>query len=177
MLSFKGKVELADIWRIHNPDIMHFTWKRTNPEIQCRLDYFLISDSLCPNVFEAEILPGYRTDHCMITVRISATTNPRGPGFWKLNTHFLTKNKYIDLIKKTIGDVSKEYKGHHEVDKILLWDVIKMEIRAATIKYAKAKKARSRQKECNLEKEISALEKEIDQKNLSEADKNPFTQN
>jgi len=108
VLSFKGKVELADIWRIHNPDIMHFTWKRTNPEIQCRLDYFLISDSLCPNVFEAEILPGYRTDHCMITVRISATTNPRGPGFWKLNTHFLTKNEYIDLIKKTIGDVSKE---------------------------------------------------------------------
>ena len=48
------------------------------------------------------------------------------------------------LIKKTIGDVSKEYKGHHEVDKILLWDVIKMEIRAATIKYAKAKKACSR---------------------------------
>ena len=97
VLSFKEKFELADIWRIHNPDIMHLTWKRTNPEIQCRLDYFLISDSLCPNVFEAEILPGYRTDHCMITVRISATTNPRGPGFWKLNTHFLTKNKYIDL--------------------------------------------------------------------------------
>ena len=77
VLSFKEKFELADIWRIHNPDIMRFTWKRTNPEIQCRLDYFLISDSLCPNVFEAEILPGYRTDHCMITVRISATTNPR----------------------------------------------------------------------------------------------------
>ena len=76
----------------------------------------------------------------MITVRISATTNPWGPGFWKLNTHFLTENEYIELIKKTIGDVSKEYKGHHEVEKILLWDVIKMEIRAASIKYAKRKK-------------------------------------
>ena len=33
VLSFKEKFELADIWRIHNPDIMRFTWKRTNPEI------------------------------------------------------------------------------------------------------------------------------------------------
>ena len=40
VLSLKEKFELADIWRIHNPDIMRFTWKRTNPEIQCRLDYF-----------------------------------------------------------------------------------------------------------------------------------------
>ena len=41
---------------------------------------------------------------------------------------------------KTIQDVSKEYKGHREVEKLLLWDVMKMEIRAASIKYAKAKK-------------------------------------
>ena len=150
---------------------MRFTWKRTNPEIHCRLDFFLISESLCPNVLEAEIIPGYRTDHSMITVKISTTANPRGPGFWKLNTHFLTETKYIDLVKKTIGDVSKEYEGHHEVDKILLWDVIKMKIRAASIKYAKTKKSRSRQKECTLEREISALERELDEQNLSEAAK------
>ena len=171
VFSLKEKFELADIWRIYNPDIMRFTWERTNPEIRCRLDFFLIGESFCPNVFEAEILPGYRTDHCMITVRISTTANPRGPGFWKLNTHFLTETEYIDLIKKTIGDVSRDYEGHHEVDKILLWDVMKMEIRAASIKYAKAKKSRSRQKECILEREISALEKELDQHNLLEADR------
>ena len=106
----------------------------------------------------------------MITVKISTTTNPRGPGFWKLNTNFLTESEYVELIKKTIQDVSKEYKGNREVDKILLWDVIKMEIRAASIKYAKAKKSHS-QKEYILEKDISAIEKELDQQHLSEADK------
>ena len=65
----------------------------------------------------------------------------------------------------------KEYKDHREVDKILLWDVIKMEIRAASIKYAKAKKSHTRQKEHILEKDISAIEKELDQQHLSEADK------
>ena len=94
-----------------------------------------------------------------------------GIGFWKLNTNFLTEREYVELIKKTILDVSKEYRGHREVDKILLWDVIKMEIRAASIKYAKAKKSHSRRKKYIVEKDISAIEKEVDQQHLSETDK------
>ena len=46
-----------------------------------------------------------------------------------------------------------------------------MEIRDASIKYAKAKKSHTRQKEYILEKDISAIEKELDQQHLSEADK------
>ena len=83
----------------------------------------------------------------MITVRINTVTNPRGPGFWKLNTHLLTESEYINLIRETITDVSKEYEGQNEVDKILLWDVIKMPIRATSIQYAKEKKSRIKQKE------------------------------
>ena len=103
------------------------------PEIQCRLDFFVISNTLCPATSKAEILPGYRTDHSMITLRINTVTNPRGPGFWKLNTHLLTESEYINLIRKTITDVSKEYEGQNEVGEILLWDVIKMQIRATSI--------------------------------------------
>ena len=87
----KEQFQLADIWRIQNPEVMRFTWERTNPEIRCRLDFFLISESLCPNVLEAEIHPGYRTDNRMITVKINTTTNPRGPGFWKLNSIFFNR--------------------------------------------------------------------------------------
>ena len=54
VLSLKEQFQLADIWRINNPDIMRFTWERTNPEICCRLGFFLISESLCPNVLEAD---------------------------------------------------------------------------------------------------------------------------
>ena len=46
-----------------------------------------------------------------------------------------------------------------------------MEIGAASINYAKAKKSHSRQREYILEKDISAIEKELDQQQLSEADK------
>ena len=155
----KENFELTDFWRVLNPDATRFTWRRNKPKIQCRLDYFLISETLCPKVFEAEILPGFRTDHSMITVCISATSNPRGPGFWKLNTHLLTETDYVTLIKKTIIDVSKDYKHQNEVDAILLWDVIKMQIRAASIRYASTKKLHLKQKELSLEEEIVIIEK------------------
>jgi len=90
---------------------LRFTWEKTNPEIRCRLDLFLISESLCPNVVEDKIHPGYPTDHRMITVR------------------------------------------------------------GATIKYVKAKKSHSIQKKYILVKYISAIEKELDQQHLSEAEK------
>ena len=32
VFSLKEQFQLEDIWRIHNPDIMRFTWERTNPE-------------------------------------------------------------------------------------------------------------------------------------------------
>lgn len=46
-----------------------------------------------------------------------------------------------------------------------------METRAASIKYAKAKNSRSRQKECILENDIWAIEKLFDQQHLPEVDK------
>ena len=53
-----------------------------------------------------------------------------------------TGPNYINLIKKTISDVSNDYKEDERVDPILLWDVMKMQIRASSIKYAKKYKAK-----------------------------------
>ena len=105
----------------------------------------------------------------MITLRINTVINPRGPGFWKLNTHILTESEYINLIRKTITDVSKKYEGQNEVDEILLWDVIKMQIRATSIQYAK--KSRFKQNEYFLEKEVLALEIKLEENNPSEPHK------
>ena len=68
--AIREDFELADIWRVLNPEATRFTWRRENPEIQCRLDFFLISLSLCPEITKADIVPGYRTDHSMIIFRI-----------------------------------------------------------------------------------------------------------
>ena len=104
----------------------------------------------------------------MITILFTTATNPRGPGYWKLNTHLLTETGYVTLIRKTIADVSKDYEGQNEVDEILLWDVIKMEIRSASICYATSKKRRLKHKENLLDEEVSALEKTLDDRNISD---------
>ena len=87
-----------------------FTWRRRNPEIQCHLDFFLISVSLISTTSRADILPGFKTNHSLITLHLTNNTNPRGPGFWKLNTSLLSDEEYIDLIKKTIKEVVNESK-------------------------------------------------------------------
>ena len=50
--------------------------------------------------------------------------------------------------------MSKECEGHNKVEEILLWDVIKMEIRAAPLR-----KPRFKHKEYLLEEEVLVLDK------------------
>ena len=168
--KFKENMNLTDIWRDLHPDTLRFTWRRNKPEIHCRLDFFLISSSLSTDALEADILPGFKTDHSLITLSLGTKTNPRGPGFWKLNSHFLKDLEYINLIKETINKVSNDYKEDESVDAILLWDVLKMQIRASSIKYAKQQKAKQKRTEKTLETEILMLERKLED-NISETEK------
>ena len=116
------------------------------------------------------VLPGFKTDHSLITLSLGTKTNPRGPGFWKLNSHFLKDLEYINLIKETINVVLNDYKEDESVDAILLWDVMKMQIRAVSIKYAKQLKAKQKRTEKTLETEILMLERKLEN-NLPEIEK------
>ena len=62
----------------------------------------------------------------------------------------------------------KEYEGQNEVDEILLWDVIKMKIREASLNYAAARKRHLKNRENLLEEEVLALENKLDERNVSD---------
>ena len=164
--KFKENMNLTDIWRDLHPDILRFKWRRNNPEIHCRLDFFLISASLSTDALEADILPGFKTDHSLITWTLGTRTNPRGPGFWKLNSHFLKDLEYINFIKETINKVSNDYKEDESVDAILLWDVMKLQIRASSIKYAKQQKAKQKRTEKTLERKLENNISEIEKRQI-----------
>ena len=97
------KFDLVDAWRVSNPDIQRYTRRRRRPESYCRLDFFLVSGSLMCNVTHTDILADFKTDHSMVTIQVTLHTNPRGPGFWKLNKSFLSETEYINQIKTTIN--------------------------------------------------------------------------
>jgi exonuclease III len=44
-------LELVDIWRLKYPDLVKYTWRRLNQA--SRLDYFLMSFSLAPQVLKS----------------------------------------------------------------------------------------------------------------------------
>ena len=81
---------LIDIWRLRNPDKRQFTWRKRNPIIERRIDFWLISDDLQDDVKKAEIIPAIKTDHSAISLSVNSLEDqhldhPIGsliPAFW-----------------------------------------------------------------------------------------------
>ena len=134
-------LDLTDIWRDMHPDECHFTWQKSKPEIHCHLDFFLISQGLSLHVLATDINPGYQTDHSLITLSVNLLSNPRGPGYGKLNTSFLGEDEFVNLIKATITEVQEEYKHDQSVNDSLVWEMVKLKVRGKSIYYAKKKKS------------------------------------
>ena len=140
-----NSLDLIDVCRTLNPDGKRFTWRRTKPEVHCRLDYFMISSSLITAITNADILPGYRTDHSLITIHLAGNNNPRGPGSGN-SIRLFCWTASIELIKKTIHEVAMENRNNDDVDVVLLWDTVKMQILSRSLKYAREKKDKERKK-------------------------------
>ena len=168
--EFCQKLDLTDVWRILNPHSHRYTWRRRRPNVHCRLDFFLVSQNLVGNTILANIMTGYKTDHSMITLSLSLHSNPRGPGFWKLNTSFLTEIDYINQIKSTISATLEEYKNDDSVNPALLWEMVKLKVREKSLHYAKAKKNMIKQRELEIEEKIAKLEEKIDNLHVDNQD-------
>ena len=106
--NFFENLDLIDAWRVLNSESSRFTWRQKKPEVHCRLDFFLVNQTTFCNTVSADILPGYQTDHSMITLQISLHSNNRGQGFWKLNTSFLNDTEYVNQIKSIIKQTKDE---------------------------------------------------------------------
>ena len=112
----------------------------------------------------------------MITLNISLHSNPRGPGFWKLNTSLLADKDYIDLIRLTIQETENEYANDKSINPALLWDMIKLKIREKSLSFATAKKRKTSHKQHELEEKIALLEKELEEPSVSETQKTNKTE-
>lgn len=62
---------------------------------------------------------------------------PRGPGFWKFNSFLLEDDVHTEKLMFKIPHFINKYQDLE--DNGLLWELIKMEIRAFPISYSKQK--------------------------------------
>jgi exonuclease III len=101
VLQMKVDMGLCDPWRVLNKDTKRFTWRKNNPVKQARLDFFFISSEILNIIDQADILPGYRTDHSMVIIGLSKSNNiKRGRGSWKMNNDLLEDEEYVTLHHK-----------------------------------------------------------------------------
>ena len=169
ILDFIEKENFVDAWRVINENCKKYTWRRLNPtNKQAGLDYFLVSENISQYVVDAEIIPGYRTDHSGITLKLKLLESERGKGYWKFNNTLS-----CDTYKNTIEDVKKTYviNGNDEniandeiqfnINDQLFLETLLMMIRGNTIKNSSEKKKKRVKEEKALEEDIKRLENEI----------------
>ena len=82
--NLQNLFNVHDVWRIKHPSQKSFTWSQKSPFIFCRLDYWLISDSLYDMVGNVDIIPAIKTDHSAIILQLhKIEEGVKGPGFGK----------------------------------------------------------------------------------------------
>ncbi len=147
VLSMKEELDLYDPWRENNIDIKRFTWRKSNPVKQARLDYFLVSRNLENSIVTSKIDTSYRSDHSSISISLKFSKLERGTGFWKFNNSLLRDADYVKLVKKIIDETNKQYfvkngkeEHTHSIDDQLLFEILLCNIRGETIKYCSYKK-------------------------------------
>ena len=102
-------------------------------------DYFLVLNSLVNTVCDCTIIPGFKSDHSIVTISMHFTNEQRGSGYFKINNSLLLQSEYQIQIKNTINETAT---NNVDANPNVLWEVIKGSIRNTTIQYVSKMKKR-----------------------------------
>ena len=102
LLSIMSTHNLKDLYRELNHHAKRYTWRRSNPIKQVRLDYFLCSDTLLDIVNLCAIKQGYGTDHSFVITKLCICKFKRCCGLWKLNCSLHKNKDFLILINNLI---------------------------------------------------------------------------
>ena len=112
------------------------------------------------NVKKSEIYPSIAPDHRAIYISLSWTNGKsRGPGLWKFNNTLLKDEHYVTKIRETYS-LTRAFCSDLE-DARLLWEMLKMEIRATTIAYSKKKAKATTNRELEITRQLEILDRNI----------------
>lgn len=176
ILTIKDDFNLTDPFRDLYKQKIRYTWRKSNPVKQARLDFFLVSDSLMPSIDKVDILPSYRSDHSTVVLSLHINEFQKGTGLWKFNNSLLKDIEYAKTVKECINRVKEQYMVPvYDIDFLqndtfdelqftisdqLFLELLLLEIRGKTISYAAYKKKQSLLREQTLIQEINNLEED-----------------
>ena len=85
--------------------------------------------------------------------------NPRGPGFWKLNSSLLEDKEYTTKSLELYPQLRERY--HNVNDQQVFWELIKIKIRSTTISFSKGKAQAIRKHEAEIKQQLDEMDKMI----------------
>ena len=154
LMNLMEDLNLIDIYRQIHPTTKSFTY-------ESKPFKFKIKDRpLSSCVKSTEIRTSIAPDHKSIFLNIEIKSEfARGPGLWKFNNTLLEDDNYKELIVFYYPQILVKY--HEVTDEQLLWELMKMELRAKTIQYSKEKRSKLRNEEKALQEELQELDRKI----------------
>ena len=160
LMTTMDMFDLIDIQRVRHPKLRKFTYESKAIGMKSRIDYFLLAKNLTKSVKKTEIYPSIAPDHNAIYISLSGSSeSPRGPGLWKFNNTLLKDEEYVERVRETYLNTVNYYR--QVTNKRLLWELIKMEIRNATILYTKYKAKISRDRAEEIRRQLEQLDDTI----------------
>ena len=156
---------LQDIWRIRNPSLKRYSWYRlhkTKGMIASRIDFALMSQSLCSQTLEAMYMTGLHTDHSAMYIYLEPIASQRGSGFWKFNTSLLSDLEYLKFMNAFLDDFKSMCDGLEIKRK---WELLKFEIARMTKEFAKQRTCDRELLIAQLSENIVKIEDNLDKKN------------
>ena len=154
-------LNLIDIWRERKPLKRQFTYTKSNPFMQSRIDYWLISEELERLVIRCDIVPSIAPDHSAIALfmydKIENDKDTKKGSYWKFNNSLCGNIEYVNKMKEEIVKLKDELITEI-VDRRVLWDYLKMKIRVFTQTFSKRLARERREKRQILENEVVNIE-------------------
>ena len=162
--------DLADPWREKHENKCQFTWRRKNGNEKSRIDFWLVEKNIMPLVINTDIRPACikYTDHLAISIKFSKK-NKRGSGFWKFNNMYLKDTTYTNNICRLIENNTKKYTNESNKN---CWELLKIDIKEASVKYAKIQSRKRRERIVEFENRLSDMLKSCADGQTDERTKN-----
>ena len=99
-----AELDLVDVGRKKFPRSRKYTWRKTSPLQQSRLDYIFTSKSMYRGEqTHVQIDPGIFSDNSFVVAEIDARKAVRGPGIWQFKNSLLEDDNFKCAVREEIG--------------------------------------------------------------------------
>ena len=149
-----------------NPNSKRYSWYKCRPSlIASRIDFALVSQGISDMCENTGYTTGIKSDHLAFYTYFLIRSEPRGRGYWKLNTKHLECKDFMELLNATIEQVVSSCSGVKSNTQT--WEFLKFRIREEAREYSRNKAAEIDLIISQLSEKIDEMENDLSNTNLN----------